>query len=250
VLYVEDNPSNIKLVEQILGMRSEVTLLVATQGGLALELAREHLPALVLLDLNLPDIPGEEVLRRLRRDPRTAAIPIVVLSADATPGQIARLRRAGADDYLTKPFDIDRFNDVIDGTGTGTGAGTAAGGAPAAMTEPVAGPINREHLGKLRRLYAESEPWNEFLAVFREDSGRRLADLTTAARAGDSEAVWQAAHALTGSCNLVGAQRVLARLDDIAQRARTGETPGDEQLAMLQAAFAEAGAALDADLGA
>ena len=92
VLYIEDNPSNIKLVETILRERPEVTLLVAQQGRLGLDLAREHAPALVLLDLNLPDISGEEILRRLRADERTASIPVVMVSADATVGQVARLR--------------------------------------------------------------------------------------------------------------------------------------------------------------
>jgi CheY-like chemotaxis protein len=114
VLYIEDNAPNIKLVETILTLRPEVTLLAAADGRLGLELAREHLPSLVLLDLNLPDISGEEVLRRLRTDPRTAPIPVVVLSADATAGRIARLRRAGANDYLTKPFDFGQFLDLVD----------------------------------------------------------------------------------------------------------------------------------------
>ena len=83
-----------------------------------------------------------------------------------------------------------------------------------------------------------------------DDSRTRLTDLATAARAGDAEAVWQAAHALSGSCNLVGAQGMLAVLDDIGVRARTGETPADAQIATLEAAFAAAGAALVADLEA
>jgi CheY-like chemotaxis protein len=83
--------------------------LPALQGQLGVELAREHLPDLVLLDLHLPDIPGLEVLRRLRADPRTAAIPVVVVSADATAGSLDRLCAAGADAYLTKPLDVDEF---------------------------------------------------------------------------------------------------------------------------------------------
>jgi CheY-like chemotaxis protein len=98
VLYIEDNPSNVKLAEAILARRPEVTLLVAAQGGLGLRLARERRPATILLDLNLPDMSGEQVLRRIRSDPDTAQIRVVVLSADATPGQIERLRAAGADD--------------------------------------------------------------------------------------------------------------------------------------------------------
>ncbi|MDX6691889.1 MAG: hypothetical protein QOG15_3346 [Solirubrobacteraceae bacterium] len=118
VLYIEDNPSNIKLVEAILVARPEIELLVATQGQLGVELAREHRPALILLDLNLPDLTGEEVLRRIRGDARAGRSAIVMLSADATPGQVERLLDAGADDYLTKPFDIEHFLAIVDAFAT------------------------------------------------------------------------------------------------------------------------------------
>ena len=68
----------------------------------------------MLLDLHLPDLPGEEVLRRLRADARTAGIPVVVVSADATPASLERLRAAGADAYLTKPLDVDEFLAAVD----------------------------------------------------------------------------------------------------------------------------------------
>ena len=84
------------------------------QGRLGLELAREHLPALVLLDLHLPDISGDEVLQRLRDDPVTAKIPVVIVSADATPGQIQRLLNAGALAYLTKPIDVAELLGMLD----------------------------------------------------------------------------------------------------------------------------------------
>ena len=96
VLCVEDNVSNVKLLERILARRPEVTVMVAMLGGPALELAREHQPSLVLLDLRLPDMSGEEILRRLRAELRTAGIPVVVLGADATPGPQQRLLGAGA----------------------------------------------------------------------------------------------------------------------------------------------------------
>jgi CheY-like chemotaxis protein len=114
ILYVEDNLSNLHLVQRILARRPEAELLVAIQGSLALELAAQHQPDLVLLDLHLPDMPGEEVLQRLRADPRTKDIPVVVVSADATPRQIDRLRAAGAVGYLTKPLDVGPFLSVID----------------------------------------------------------------------------------------------------------------------------------------
>ncbi|HEU4630773.1 MAG TPA: PAS domain S-box protein [Gemmatimonadaceae bacterium] len=114
LLYVEDNLANLNLVETILLSRPGWRTVPALQGQLGVELAREHLPDVVLLDLHLPDIPGEEVLRRLRADPRTAGIPIVVVSADATAASLARLRQAGADAFLTKPLDIDEFLTVVE----------------------------------------------------------------------------------------------------------------------------------------
>ena len=114
LLYVEDNLANLSLVEAILLSRPGWRTVAALQGQLGVELAREHVPDLVLLDLHLPDIPGEEVLRRLRADPRTAGIPVVVVSADATAASLERLRVAGADAYLTKPLDVEEFLEVVD----------------------------------------------------------------------------------------------------------------------------------------
>ena len=114
VLYVEDNLSNVRLLEQVVACRPEVKLLVAMQGQIGLDMARMHLPDLILLDLHLPDLSGEDVLRRLRADIRTATTKIVVLSADATNDQPQRLLSLGASDYLTKPFDIPRILDLID----------------------------------------------------------------------------------------------------------------------------------------
>jgi CheY-like chemotaxis protein len=101
------------LVEQILSRQPAVTLTVAMRGLEALDMARNDPPDLVLLDLHLPDLPGEEVLRMLRRDPRTEAVPVVVVSADATPGQAERLRGAGAKEYLTKPLEVRRLLEVL-----------------------------------------------------------------------------------------------------------------------------------------
>jgi CheY-like chemotaxis protein len=82
---------------------------------LALDLARLHRPDLVLLDLHLPDIGGEEVLKELRQTPDCRGIPVVVLRADATPGQMDRLLAAGAHAYVTKPLDVKPFIEVVDG---------------------------------------------------------------------------------------------------------------------------------------
>jgi CheY-like chemotaxis protein len=114
ILYVEDNLSNLTLVQRILELRHDIQLIPAMQGGLALELARTHRPDLVLLDLHLPDIPGEQVLHQLRQVADCRDIPVVVLSADATPGQIERLLAAGAHSYITKPLEVKTFMKIID----------------------------------------------------------------------------------------------------------------------------------------
>jgi CheY-like chemotaxis protein len=114
VLYVEDDAVNYTLVERILEFRPAIRLLHAPRGQLGIELAQALRPKLVLLDLNLPDMHGSEVLRRLKQERTTADIPVVVLSADATASQIERLLSAGAKNYLTKPFDLDPFLAVVD----------------------------------------------------------------------------------------------------------------------------------------
>jgi len=116
ILYIEDNLSNLTLVEQMLAEQPQLQLLTAMQGGLGLDLARQHLPDLILLDLHLPDLRGHEVLERLRNDAVTRDIPVVIISADATARQINQLKAAGARSYLTKPLDISEFFRVIDET--------------------------------------------------------------------------------------------------------------------------------------
>jgi CheY-like chemotaxis protein len=113
-VYIEDNLSNFDLVKRALSQYPQVTLLPAMQGRLGLELARRHRPDVILLDLHLPDLQGDEVLRRLRADPDTRGIPVIMISADATAGRTARLIEAGARAYLTKPLDVKQFLAYID----------------------------------------------------------------------------------------------------------------------------------------
>ena len=114
ILYVEDNLSNLTLVKRILARRPDIELIPAMQGGLAIELARTSRPDLILLDLHLPDIPGEEVLAQIRQDQELRRIPVVVLSADATESMINRLTLAGAHAYVTKPLDVKPFVEMLD----------------------------------------------------------------------------------------------------------------------------------------
>jgi signal transduction histidine kinase/ActR/RegA family two-component response regulator len=106
LLYIEDSPSNLSLVEQLFADRPEVRVICAQQGQVGVDLARAHHPNLILLDLHLPDIAGAAVLEQLQSDPATQAIPVLVLSADVTDREIDRLRAAGARAFLNKPLDL------------------------------------------------------------------------------------------------------------------------------------------------
>jgi len=114
ILYVEDNPANIRLVEEVIGSRSDLRLLTAFDGHLGIEMARNHLPDLILMDINLPGISGNDAARILRADATTSHIPIVGLSANAMPRDIAVSKKIGFLRYLTKPIDIAELLATID----------------------------------------------------------------------------------------------------------------------------------------
>jgi len=113
LLYVEDTVANVQVLEGILERRPSIRLIPAMLGRLGLDLAREHRPHLVLLDLHLPDLPGEQVLAELQADETTRDIPVVILSADATRDR-AQFVASGAHAYLTKPIDLLRLLEVLD----------------------------------------------------------------------------------------------------------------------------------------
>ncbi|HZZ46974.1 MAG TPA: ATP-binding protein [Pseudonocardia sp.] len=115
VLYIEDTPANVALVEKIIERMDGLSLLTASTGEQGLALAALHRPQLVLLDLNLADIGGEEVLRRMRASADTEAIPVIVVSADATSARVAQLERTGVVAYLTKPLDVPAFMRIVRG---------------------------------------------------------------------------------------------------------------------------------------
>ncbi|TAK83914.1 MAG: response regulator [Betaproteobacteria bacterium] len=114
VLYVEDNPANLELVEQLIARRPELHMLGAADGSLGIEFARACQPEVILMDLNLPGISGIEAMEILRADPSTAHIPIIALSANAVPRDIQKALEAGFFNYLTKPIKVDQFMAALD----------------------------------------------------------------------------------------------------------------------------------------
>ncbi|MBU0675625.1 MAG: PAS domain S-box protein [Proteobacteria bacterium] len=114
LLYVEDNRANMLLVEQLIELRSDVCLVGATDGPQGLAMALSRRPEVILMDINLPGISGIEVLKNLRKDPATAHIPVIALSANAMPRDIEKGLAAGFFRYLTKPIKIDEFMDTLD----------------------------------------------------------------------------------------------------------------------------------------
>jgi CheY-like chemotaxis protein len=114
VLYIEDNPSNVELLASVLALRPGLQLVTAANGADGLVLARSRRPDLIVVDVALPDIDGFEVCRRLRADAAFARAPIVALSANAMPADIAKGRAAGFNAYLTKPLDVPAFLAELD----------------------------------------------------------------------------------------------------------------------------------------
>ena len=130
LLYVEDNPANLKLVEQILTRSPDIALLTARNGHKGVELARTHQPDVILMDINLPGISGIEALKILRNDPLTAHIPVIALSANAIPRDVNTGLAAGFLRYLTKPVKVKEFMEVLDETLEAKRVATLGAGVP------------------------------------------------------------------------------------------------------------------------
>lgn len=114
VLYIEDNPANMRLVKKILTGLGGVKLLTAESAEAGLELARTGRPHLILMDINLPGMDGFEALGLLRENPETRDIPVVAVTASAMQDQVKRITSAGFDGFLTKPINLQRFIAVVD----------------------------------------------------------------------------------------------------------------------------------------
>ena len=114
LLYVEDNAANLALVEELIARRPDLRMLSAGTGVLGVELARAHRPAVILMDINLPDITGIQALKQLQEDPLTAEIPVLAISANAMLDDIKRCMEAGFFRYLTKPIKVEEFTQALD----------------------------------------------------------------------------------------------------------------------------------------
>jgi CheY-like chemotaxis protein len=148
------------LMEQVLEEYADVELLSATRGRAGLELARQHVPDVILLDLHLSDLPGWEVLARLRESEITRDIPVIVISADATAGQIKRLLATGAQRYLTKPIDLVEFARALEETTTAARAARTRGRIAWMETTPNRIPFAAARLPKMKLLILDDEPLN------------------------------------------------------------------------------------------
>jgi CheY-like chemotaxis protein len=114
LLYVEDNPANLMLVEDLIARRPDIRLLSARDGDRGIEIARASRPDVILMDINLPGISGITALKILALDPTTAHIPVIALSANAIPRDIAKGLEAGFFRYLTKPIKVNEFMSTLD----------------------------------------------------------------------------------------------------------------------------------------
>jgi PAS domain S-box-containing protein len=155
LLYVEDNPANLKLVQQLIARRPEMRLLSAVNAILGLALARAQQPDVILMDINLPGMSGLEALKILREDPITAHIPVLAISANAMPTDIQKGLVAGFFRYLTKPIKVSEFMDSVD----------IAIKFAATKIEPIAAPLEAQlEFTGLRALLAEDDEANQVIA--------------------------------------------------------------------------------------
>jgi CheY-like chemotaxis protein len=224
VLYIEDNPINVLLVERVMALRPAVHLDVATRGDTGIEMAAAHHPDLVLLDLHLPDMSGEQVLFRLQADPVTCHIPVVIVSADAMVEGITRLRAAGAAGYLTKPFDLGAFLAVID-----------AVPAPPTGATPDQDPdesLDPQLIAVLRALPNAPRELSFVIHAYEKDTTAGLGEVAAALNSGDLFTVASLAHRLRGSSASLGAVRLASLLAQLERHVE--ELTADEARRLSQ----------------
>ncbi|HET9093534.1 MAG TPA: ATP-binding protein [Solirubrobacteraceae bacterium] len=218
VLYIEDNPSNVRLVEQIFALASDLGLHVAHEGSAGVALARELRPDLVLLDLHLPDISGEQVLAALRSDPELGETPVIIVSADASPMQARRLLAAGANGYLTKPFDIDQLLAAVRARGTATPELEDLAQSDGLLDLPM---VQSLHVLSSNAAVGPRRI-GEMLETFCYDARAMLSGVHEAVAEANLAAAQREAHRLAGGAGAVGAGRLRAACKDLETVARAG----------------------------
>lgn len=219
VLYIEDNPSNVRLVEKVFALRPELALHVARDGIGGLAAARDLHPALILLDLHLPDISGEQVLAALLADESTAEIPVIIVSADAASMQAKRLRAAGAVGYLTKPFDVDHLLDAVRHGSTPMTAEDHEEAAGALLDPPM---VESLHMLAANPAVGPAQI-GAMLATFRADSATMLTALRAGLAADDLTIVAREAHRLAGGSGTFGAGTFRHACRDLEDASRRGD---------------------------
>jgi signal transduction histidine kinase/DNA-binding NarL/FixJ family response regulator len=224
LLYIEDTLTNIRFVEAVLKRRPSVELIPAMMGQLGLDLAREHRPDVILLDLHLPDLPGETVLSRLREDRQTRDIPTIILSADATDAVRTPAIETAAQGFLTKPIGVQSLLDLVDRFASRGGMSDAIDGLGSLSVDgpDSAAPfLDTERVGELT-FGIGPEEFAELLGLFVESTESQLDDIARAISDGDRATAVARAHALRGSAMNYGARRVAAVADQLEQAARDG----------------------------
>jgi CheY-like chemotaxis protein len=241
VLYIEDNATNARLVEKILVRRPGAELRLAPTGAAGIDQAEQHQPDVILLDLHLPDIAGETVLERLRSNPKTADIPVIIVSADASPSHIERLLAHGAAHYLTKPFDVREFLTVIEDAPRGVSRSDSA----PTPTHTGDAPLDASVLDDLRAL-AQADGIGDLLAAFEEANGTGIDRLRDAIAAGDDITVRELAHRLRGTSAALGAARLAELYRGLEDRDNAAAGPTTAALAGITAEYHEVREALRA----
>ncbi len=234
VLCIDDNIANLRLIERVLALRPSTRVISALDAATALDLAREHLPHLVLLDVQLPRVGGEDILRRLRADPRTSSIPVVVVSADATSATGERFHALGAQAYLTKPVDVEQLLEVVDSHAAMTDPPNDARETPPGVRERRVEDdvLSEDTLGMLGRVHDEGTKGDahDLVRLFADSSKRHVSDLRAAVSRGDAPAVQTIAHALNGLASTFGSQLVPERCLRLEKLASLSDLTGAEAL--------------------
>ena len=216
MLYVEDNHLNLQLVEYVVASLPKVTLHSAPTGSLGLDLAMSQRPDIVLLDLNLPDMSGIEVLGRLKGKPETGAIPVIALTASAMPEDVMRGTEAGFFRYLTKPLNFDAFMEAIDAALTGGDPADSKAPSELGLTagtldeDPL---IDQDRFDQIRDVMGMVVFFEAATELCREIR-RCSEEIREAVSRDDPGAAAALAHSLKGQCLNFGA----VRLAQVSQR--------------------------------